>query len=90
MTPEEFARTYIPLGEDLYRLAFSMLGSEQEAEDAVQDLFVKLLSARNSLDRIRNPKAWSYVLMRNLCTDRLRTGGIRPGQVPLPLSTMYF
>ena len=74
MTPEEFTRLYLPLGDGLYRAAFRLLGSQEEAEDAVQDLFFKLWNNRDSLDGIRSPKAWSLTLLRNLCIDRIRAG----------------
>ncbi|MBR5723864.1 MAG: sigma-70 family RNA polymerase sigma factor [Bacteroidales bacterium] len=72
MTPEEFIRVYLPLGDSLYRVAFRLLGSQAEAEDAVQDLFIKVWSRRDGLDRVDNPRAWCLTLMRNLCVDRLR------------------
>ena len=75
MTPEEFTSLYLPLGDTLYRAAFKWLGSQQEAEDAVQDLFVKLWNTRDSLESIRSPQAWSLTLLRNLCIDRIRSGG---------------
>lgn len=75
MTPEEFTRLYLPLGDTLYRAAFKLLGSRQEAEDAVQDLFVKLWNTRDSIESIRSPQAWSFTLLRNLCIDRIRAGG---------------
>ena len=75
MTPEEFKCLYLPLGDTLYRAAFRWLGSRQEAEDAVQDLFVKLWNTRDSLESIQSPQAWSLTLLHNLCIDRIRAGG---------------
>ena len=37
-----------------------------------QDLFIKVWSRRDGLDRVDNPRAWCLTLMRNLCVDRLR------------------
>ena len=72
MTPEEFIRVYLSSGEGLYRVAFRLLGSREEAEDAVQDLFIKVLSRADGLDRINDPQAWCLTVLRNLCIDRLR------------------
>ena len=72
MTSEEFIRVYLPLGDRLYRVAFRLLGSQAEAEDAVQDLFIKIWVQKEDLDKVNNPTAWCLILMRNLCVDRLR------------------
>ena len=72
MTAGEFKEKYLPLGEPLYRVAFYMLESGDDAEDAVQDLFVRLWSSRDSLDSVRNPKAYCITMLRNICIDRIR------------------
>ena len=72
MSPEEFIRRFLPLGDNLYRLAFSLLGSQEEAEDAIQDVFLKMWASQKQLDTVRDPASWSYILMRNLCVDRVR------------------
>lgn len=72
MTAGEFKDKFLPLGEPLYRVALCMLESPADAEDAVQDLFVRLWSARDSLDAVRNPKAYCITMLRNICIDRIR------------------
>jgi len=57
----------------LYRIALAMLGSAAEAEDAVQDAFLKYLE---KLPRLRQPEDAERWLMRvliNGCKDRLRS-----------------
>ena len=83
MSPEEFIRRFLPLGDNLYRLAFSLLGSQEEAEDAIQDVFLKMWASQKQLDTVRDPASWSYILLRNLCVDRLRARGDRR-QEPIP------
>ena len=90
MTPEEFTRICIPLADGLYRTAYGLLGSAQEAEDAVQDLYLKLWSRREMLSEVRNIPAWIGVLLRNLCIDRLRgrkDASDEPVPVDLPEET---
>ena len=82
MTPEEFIRLYLPLESGLYRVAFRLLGSREEAEDAVQDLYIRLWGSLDGLDRVNNPQAWCLTLLRNQCIDRIRT---RAGQRNIPL-----
>lgn len=72
MTKAEFIQSYMPLHEGLYRVAFYILESEADAEDAVQDLYVKLWKSIDSLDSVRNPGSYCITLMRNICIDRIR------------------
>jgi RNA polymerase sigma-70 factor, ECF subfamily len=61
----------------LYRLALSILNDADEAEDAVQDAFIR---AARSLDRYRagtNFKAWLYTIAINTCRDHLRKRSAR-------------
>lgn len=72
MTSKEFTDIYVPLGESLYRVAYNILETSQDAADAVQDLYVKLWSSLDSLDNVNNPKAYCITLLRNICIDRIR------------------
>lgn len=82
MTPEEFIDLYLQLEDALYRMAFCLLESQAEAEDAVQDLFIKIWSRIDSLERVSYPQAWCLTLMRNHCIDRLRA---KAGQQTVPV-----
>lgn len=72
MTERTFHRDYLSLTETLYRVAFYLLESRTEAEDAVQELFLKLWEMRDRLDAIQSPKAYSIRLLKNLCLNRIR------------------
>ena len=72
MTEKAFHRDYLSLAETLYRVAYYLLESEAEAEDAVQEVFLKLWDTHDSLDGVRSPKAYSITLLKNLCLDRIR------------------
>lgn len=82
MMPEEFIDLYLQLEDGLYRMAFRLLESQAEAEDAVQDLFIKIWSRIDSLERVSYPQAWCLTLMRNHCIDRLRA---KAGQQTVPV-----
>lgn len=62
----------MPLGAPLYKIAFYMLESEPEAEDAVQELMLKLWEKRDVLDSVSNLRAYCSTLMRNHCIDIIR------------------
>ncbi len=54
----------------LYAMAYQMLGNELEAEDVVQDTFIKLWQRREQGGKYE--KAWLYKVARNQCLDILR------------------
>lgn len=82
MESKEFTQIYMPLGEPMYRIAYYFLESAEDAEDAVQDLYVKLWNSRDTLDAVHNPKAYCSTLMRNICIDRIRK--VTPKRVQIP------
>lgn len=72
MSYEEFCSVWIPLGERLLGTATALLGSQQDAEDALQDLYIKLWQQRDTLDSVYNPGGYATRVLKNLCIDRLR------------------
>lgn len=67
----------MPDAERFYRVAYHILESEQDAEDAVQDLYLKLWAARDSLSGIKNPTAYGLSVLKNICMDRIRRRTVR-------------
>lgn len=63
----------------LFRVAHSVLRSRAEAEDVVQDLFVRVIERRRSLQTIRDMRVWLIRIAWNLALDRRRR--IRPEQL---------
>lgn len=59
----------------LASLAYRLLGSAADAEDAVQDAFLHWQAADRRL--IRAPEAWLTKVVTNLCLDRLRSAQVR-------------
>ncbi len=52
MTGEVFKSIYLPLSDGLYRVAYYILESRSDAEDAVQDLYIKLWESIDRLDKV--------------------------------------
>lgn len=75
MTAREFNESYLPLSDALYRVAYYLLESEDDARDAVQDLYARLWSSLDGLDSVHNPKAYCITMIRNICLDRIRKAG---------------
>ena len=63
----------------LFRVAHSILRSRAEAEDVVQDVFVRVLEHRANLSAVRDMRVWLTRIAWNLALDRTRR--IRPEQL---------
>lgn len=83
VTHAEFKERFIPLQKMLYREAYRMLGDAFEAEDAVQNLYVKLWEQKERLDDLISPKEYCLKALRNICIDRWRKIRARDEEVEL-------
>ena len=72
----EIERLYIGNHQRLLHVARAMLKDEDEAGDAVSDVFAKLADGSLVLP-VEHPESYLYVTMRNLCLDRIRKMTIR-------------
>jgi RNA polymerase sigma-70 factor (ECF subfamily) len=70
---KEFLNTILPCKNTLYRLAKRLLVSSDEAEDAVQEVFLKLWKGRDKIDNYRSPEAFAITMTKNYCYDRLKS-----------------
>jgi RNA polymerase sigma-70 factor (ECF subfamily) len=62
---EAFAALYDRYGRSLFRVAWTLLRSRQDAEDAVQDVFLGLVRSRSALGRIENVRAYLFSALRH-------------------------
>jgi RNA polymerase sigma-70 factor (ECF subfamily) len=62
----------------LYRVAFSVLHNPADAEDAVQEAFLRVLRHRNTLGEIRDHRVWLIRIVWNVVLDRKRRAKTRP------------
>ncbi len=77
MTSEEFKSEVLPIKNKLYRFALRLLGDTEEAQDIVQEIFLRLWTKRDKLGEYRNIEAFSMTMTRNLCLDKLKSPAIR-------------
>jgi RNA polymerase sigma-70 factor, ECF subfamily len=62
----------------LYRVAFSVTRNAAEAEDAVQEAFLRVLRHQDRLGEIRDYRVWLVRIVWNIVLDRKRRAKTRP------------
>ena len=76
MTAQEFKQRFMPFHRLLYRVAYHLTGNAQDAEDLLQDTYLKLWTKRDSiplpLEGESEGAAYLITLMRNLYRDQRR------------------
>lgn len=75
---QALAELYDRLGTRVYSLALKLLSSHEEAEEVVQDTFLKLYRADSYATPQSSPRAYIYTIARNLALSRLRKRQARP------------
>ena len=73
MNSETFKQRFLPLTRKLHWTAFSIMRNKQDAEDIVQEAFLKLWNKRHELEHVTNDEAYCVTLVKNLCLDAKRT-----------------
>ena len=62
----------------LYRVAYSVLRNSADAEDAVQEVFLRVLRHRETLHEVRDQRVWLIRIVWNIVLDRKRRAKSRP------------
>ena len=73
MNQNDFIETVNPFRDKLFRLAKRLLVSTEEAEDATQEVLVKLWNKKNILKEYRSIEAFAMTLTKNYCLDQLKS-----------------
>jgi RNA polymerase sigma-70 factor (ECF subfamily) len=72
MDAREFKQRFMPHHQLLYRVAYHLTGNAQDAEDLLQDLYLKLWQKRDDLPDKAMKDAYLVTMMRNLFIDQRR------------------
>ena len=72
MKSSEFKLLVMPYSSRLYRMAYRLMSNREEAEDIVQEVYVKLWGMRKELPNYNSIEALCVRITRNLCLDHLR------------------
>ena len=72
MTTKEFKNKILPLSQRIFPMAMRMLGNSDEAQDAVQEIMIKLWSGRKKVGSHPNVSGLVFLMTKNYCLDRLK------------------
>jgi RNA polymerase sigma-70 factor (ECF subfamily) len=75
MNNEDVLRLFDTYADDAFRLAYSYLGSRPDAEDVVQDVFVKLIRSDISISKGKE-KSYILTMVANRCKDFKRSADV--------------
>jgi len=73
MNQTDFLNVVMPFKDKLYRLAKRLLVSTEEAEDATQEILLKLWSKNKVMESYNNVEAFAMTMTKNFCLDRLKS-----------------
>ncbi|QWX85707.1 sigma-70 family RNA polymerase sigma factor [Cellulophaga sp. HaHaR_3_176] len=73
MKQVDFLTIVMPFKDKLFRLAKRLLVSTEEAEDATQEILLKLWAKNNTMEKYNNVEAFAMTMTKNFCLDRLKS-----------------
>ncbi|OYX27945.1 RNA polymerase sigma factor [Confluentibacter lentus] len=73
MTQKEFLNIVMPFKDKVFRLAKRLLISTEEAEDATQEVLMKLWNNKEKIEDYKNVEAFSMTMTKNFCFDKLKS-----------------
>ena len=76
-----FKQLLLPLYPRLQRVALRLLGNAEDAEDMVQEVYMKLWNKRDALPDVKDVEAYCVTLTKNMCIDRLRMAEMEKADV---------
>ena len=63
---------WLPLADRVYRAAYYLLESQEDAEDAVQELYLKIMKTPGRFADVKEPAAFGMTILKNICIDMIR------------------
>ena len=73
MSQNEFVQLITPFKDKVFRLAKRLLVSTEEAEDATQEVLVKLWNKNEGLSNYNSIEAVAMTITKNYCLDQLKS-----------------
>lgn len=88
MNADVFKQIFLPYHQKMYRIAYRMVENQPDAEDIVQETYIKLWKKRNELEHIENTESFAIAVLKNTCLDFLRK--MKPETVELSALNQEF
>lgn len=73
MQNDQIIQQILPFKSKFYRFALKIVGNDEDAEDVIQEMLVKVWQKSEQLLEIENKEAWCMTVTRNLCIDKIRS-----------------
>ena len=73
MNEKEYLKIVTPFKDKIFRVAKRLLVSVEEAEDATQEVLLKLWNHRQKFKDYNNPEAFAMTMTKNRCFDQLKS-----------------
>ena len=73
MNENDFLILITPFKDKVFRIAKRLLVSVEEAEDATQEVLLKLWNHRQKMKTYNSPEAFAMTMTKNWCFDRLKS-----------------
>lgn len=73
MELNDFKKNILPLKNRMFRVALRILYSQEDAEEAVQETFIKIWQKRESIRDESNLEGFAIIVLRNHCIDKLKS-----------------
>ena len=73
MTAKLFQQRFLPMQPQLYRIALAILGVVADAEDAVQETYLRVWQQADKIDGMENVEGFFVLTLRNVCLNMIRS-----------------
>lgn len=73
MQQQEFLNIISPFKDKVFRIAKCLLVSSEEAEDATQEVLIRLWNKKEGLNQYNSVEALAVTMTKNYCLDQLKS-----------------
>ena len=72
MNADVFKQIFLPYHKKMYRIAYRMVENQADADDIVQETYIKLWQNRDRTDDLENTESFAIAVLKNTCLDFLK------------------